>query len=72
MNMDRSILATLMLSRCKLARMSREKAIDEADDEWFDNHKWIGSESKGEGSFHWFCDQLDLEPSAVRDAITNG
>lgn len=71
MNMDRTILSSVMLARVKLAQVSREQATLEASEDWFENHVWFGSPSTKSGSFIWFCEQLDLEPSAVRASLTH-
>jgi len=72
MNTDRTILSSGMLARAKRARLSWEEAKNEAGEEWCSNHRWLASKAEGRGSFLWFCEQLDLEPDAVREAIAGG
>lgn len=68
MNMDRAILSSVMLARIMTAKLSLDDAMEMARGEWEADVLWITSNAKGEGSFLWFCDQLDLEPDAVREA----
>jgi len=72
MNLDRSILATLMQARISQARITQAESQEIAAEEWEENRQWFASNSAAEGSFLWFCQQLDLEPGAVREAITDG
>jgi hypothetical protein len=69
MNLDRTILATLMQARILQARITQAESQEIAAEEWVENMQWFASNSAAEGSFYWFCRQLDLEPDAVREAI---
>lgn len=66
---DVQVLQATFAARVRLAKESREDAIALAADEWDKTQKWVASESRKAGSFLWFCDEFDLEPSAVRRAI---
>jgi hypothetical protein len=67
--MDREVLAATFQARVKLARQERGAAAKEADTEWLANRTWFSSSNKAPGSFLWFCDAFDLEPSAVRKQV---
>lgn len=67
--MDVDILRGIFASRVKLAKKTREEAVADALAEWDVTQRWVKSESEKEGSFRWFCDEFDLEISAVRRAI---
>lgn len=69
MDVDRQTLAAVFASRCQLAKKSEEEAAAEAILELRKTMAWLKSSALREGSFLWFCDEFDLEPSAVRKAI---
>jgi hypothetical protein len=69
MDADRQTLAAVFASRCQLAKKSEEEAAAEAVIELRKTTAWVKSSAVKEGSFLWFCDEFDLEPSAVRKAI---
>jgi len=66
---DVDILRGIFAARVKLAKKTREEAAADAIAEWDVTQKWVKSESEKEGSFIWFCDEFDLDISAVRRAI---
>lgn len=66
---DIQVLTATFEARVRLAKQSREDAIKFAGEEWDRTQLWLKSESQREGSFLWFCDYFDLEPSAVKRAI---
>ena len=66
---DVDILRGIFAARVKLAKKTREEAAADAIAEWDATQKWTKSESEKEGSFIWFCDEFDLDISAVRRAI---
>jgi hypothetical protein len=66
---DKQVLAATFAARVSLAKLSEEEAVGQAKVEWQKTQKWVASESHREGSFLWFCDDFDLDPSAVRRAI---
>ena len=72
MNVDREVLAGVFASRVRLAKKSREEAAAEAVRELEIALAWVKSPAKKEGSFLWFCDEFDLDASAVRRAIETG
>jgi hypothetical protein len=43
--------------------------VAHAEDEWDKTQKWVASNSTKEGSFIWFCQEFDLDESAVLRAI---
>jgi hypothetical protein len=69
MDADRQTLAAVFASRCQLAKKSEEEAAAEAVLELRKTTAWVKSNSTKEGSFLWFADEFDLDPSAVRRAI---
>lgn len=71
MSPDRTILACVMQSRILQARVTQDESQEIAAEEWVENMQWFASNSAAEGSFYWFCRQLDLEPDAVREAIAS-
>ena len=66
---DHGILAATFASRVQLAKESEDECVGKARAEWQATQKWVASESHRDGSFLWFCDEFDLDPSAVRRAI---
>ena len=69
MTPDQEKLAEHYARRVALAKMSEEEAIEHMRLEWKTTQAWAKSDSEKVGSFRWFCDLFDLEPSAVRRAI---
>lgn len=67
---DREILATVFASRVSLAKKTQAEALNDAAREWEAASTWIASNSKKEGSFLWYCCEFDLDPGAVRKALT--
>ena len=68
-DVDSQVLAATFAARVRLAKEPLEDMLVKAQAEWERTQKWVVSESKKPGSFLWFCDEFDLEPSAVRRAI---
>ena len=66
---DNDILAATFAARVQLAKESEDECVGKARLEWQRTQKWVASESHREGSFLWFCEEFDLDPSAVRRAI---
>ena len=69
MNMDQQILASVFIARLDLARQDLHETLEEATKEWHSNHLWLRSDATGSGTFLWYCDQLGLDPTAVRKSI---
>lgn len=69
MSVDRAVLEATFRSRIELAKMTELEAQTQARDEWLRTQGWIRSQSQATGSFLWFCDEFELDPSAVRRAI---
>ena len=69
MSIDTEILAATFASRVRLAKLTAHEAIAQAEQEWQKTQAWVASASQKEGSFLWFCDEFDLDASAVRRAI---
>lgn len=68
-NADRAILSSVFLARVELAKLSESEAVADAAEDHSDNLLWFGSNVKGKGTFVWFCEQLGLEPTAVRKEL---
>lgn len=66
---DMDVLRAVFASRVATAKLTVAEAIQQAEGEWQQNIKWVASKSEAKGSFLWYCDVFDLEPSAVRRAI---
>lgn len=66
---DREILAAVFASRVSLAKKTEDQAAEEARLEHRRTLAWVASNSQKEKSFLWFCDEFDLDASAVRRAI---
>lgn len=66
---DKEVLAAVFASRVQLAKKTLEDALSDARLEWERNLLWVASNSQKEQSFVWFCDEFDLDASAVRRAI---
>lgn len=66
---DREVLSAIFASRVSLAKKTEDEAVEEARQEWRKTQRWVASTSMKERSFLWFCDEFDLDPSAVRRAI---
>lgn len=69
MEIDRETLAAIFASRVALAKKTEDQAAADARQEHAKTLKWIASDSTKEKSFRWFCDEFDLDVSAVRRAI---
>ncbi len=72
MEVDREVLAAVFASRVALARKTEDQAAEDARADHKKTVAWVKSEAKKERSFLWFCDEFDLEPSAVRREIEKG
>lgn len=59
----------LFAGRVLLAKMTEDEAVAAAKKELAVTLAWVASPAKKAGSFLWYCDLFDLEPSAVRRAI---
>jgi hypothetical protein len=66
---DKQVLSATFAARVQLAKLDEVEAVDQARVEWQKTQRWVLSESHREGSFLWFCDEFDLDASAVRRAI---
>lgn len=66
---DRELLAGIFASRVTLAKMTAEEAVEQAKTEHAKTLVWVASESKQPRSFHWFCQEFEIDPGAVRKAI---
>lgn len=66
---DHDILAATFAARVQLAKETEDECVEKSRAEWQRTQKWVASESHREGSFLWFCEEFDLDPSAVRRAI---
>ena len=66
---DRETLAAIFASRVSLAKRTEDEAAADAREEHRKTLAWIASPSKKEKSFLWFCDEFELEASAVRKAV---
>ena len=66
---DRETLAAIFACRVSLAKRTEDEAAEDARAEHRKTVAWIKSPAKGEKSFLWFCDEFDVEASAVRRAI---
>lgn len=66
---DVNVLRGVFAARVQLAKMPAQEAIKQAYSEWYSAQRWVASTSKKEGSFNWFCQEFDLDESAVRRAI---
>jgi hypothetical protein len=62
---DKQVLSATFAARVQLAKLDEVEAVDQ----WQKTQRWVLSESHREGSFLWFCDEFDLDASAVRRAI---
>ena len=69
MSIDNQVLQSVFTSRVALAKMTCEEATLQAGIEWHKTQKWVASDSDKDGSFNWFCQEFDLDASAVRRAI---
>ena len=66
---DKEVLAAVFASRVSLAKKTEDQAAAEARLEHQRTIAWVVSNSQKEQSFIWFCDEFDLDASAVRRAI---
>lgn len=66
---DKEVLAAVFASRVSLAKKTEDQAAEEARLEHRRTLAWVASNSQKEQSFIWFCDEFDLDASAVRRAI---
>ena len=69
---DRDVLAAIFAARVALAKRTEEQAAADARVEYQRTLAWIANNSQKEKSFIWFCDEFDLDASAVRRAIAEG
>lgn len=69
MSVDKQVLRAVFASRVALAKLTAHEAILQAEAEWQKTQLWAASNSQREGSFLWFCDEFELDASAVRRAI---
>lgn len=67
---DREVLAAVFASRVALAKKTADQAAEDARIEHAKVEAWVLSNSTRSKSFLWFCDEFDLEPDAVRRAIS--
>lgn len=68
-SIDVQILQATFAARVQLAKQEEAEAIGAAREEWERTQRWVKSESHKDGSFLWYCEEFDLDPSAVRRAI---
>jgi hypothetical protein len=68
-DMGREVLAAVFASRVSLAKKTEAQAEAAARTEHRHARAWVASNDHKEGSFIWFCDEFDLEHTAVRRAI---
>lgn len=68
-DMDREVQAAVFASRVALCKKTEPEVIADALAEWKKALKWAASPSLKDGSFLWFADEFDIEPSAIRRAI---
>ena len=66
---DHDILAATFAARVQLAKETEEECVGKARAEWERAQQWVRSSSQRDGSFLWYCEEFDLDPSAVRRAI---
>lgn len=66
---DKEVLAAVFASRVSLAKKTEDQAAAEARLEHRRTLAWVASNNQKEQSFIWFCDEFDLDASAVRRAI---
>jgi hypothetical protein len=66
---DANVLRAVFAARVSLAKLTKAEAVAHAEDEWDKTQKWAASNSTKEGSFIWFCQEFDLDESAVLRAI---
>ena len=66
---NRDVQAAVFAARVQLAKETETQAIDKARAEWSAAVKWVASDSMKPGAFLWYCEEFDLDPSAVRRAI---
>lgn len=69
MTIDVSVLRAVFAARVQLAKETEEEAVAKCRKDWVHAQAWVKSQSQQEGSFIWFCDEFDLDASAVRRAI---
>lgn len=66
---DAEVLGAIFAARVQLAKRTEEEVVQAAVLELLAAVLWVGSSAKREGSFLWFCNEFDLDASAVRRAI---
>ncbi len=66
---DANVLRAVFAARVSLAKLTKTEAVAHAEDEWEKTQRWVESASCREGTFNWFCQEFDLDESAVRRAI---
>ena len=67
---DRETLASIFASRVSLAKRTEDEAAADARTEHQKTMKWVASPATKVGSFLWFADEFDIDPGAIRRAIT--
>lgn len=72
MDYDREVLAAVFTARVSLCKKSEAEAASEAISERLRCLEWLKSNKADERSFLWFCDEFDLDYSAVRKAVMEG
>jgi hypothetical protein len=70
MDADHETLAAIFASRVALAKKTEEEAVTEARRDYQRTIAWVASSGQKRGAFLWYCDEFDLDASAVRRAIT--
>lgn len=66
---DHEVLAAVFASAVRTVKKSKEEVVAEAVSEWEHLQVWLCSNTRGEQSFLWYCDEFDLDPAVVRKAI---
>jgi len=66
---DANVLRAVFAARVSLAKLTKAEAVAHAEDEWEKTQRWVMSNSTKEASFIWFCQEFDLDESAVLRAI---
>lgn len=66
---DKDILSAVFASRVALAKKTEDEAAADAREEHRRCVAWVANNSQKDKSFIWFCDEFDLDASAVRRAI---
>jgi hypothetical protein len=66
---DKEVLMAVFAARVSLAKKTEDQAAEEARLEHRRTLNWINGNGQQEHSFTWYCDEFDLDVSAVRRAI---